>query len=65
MICNNHYPLVGGKIKVRKELLSKYQLQIIEDNFSLGKNRKLIPNLENKIKYKNPLSKRKRFRVAI
>ena len=38
-----NYPLVGGKTKVTEEILSKYQLQIIEDNdFSLGKNKKLI-----------------------
>ena len=34
-------------------MLSEYQLQIIEsNNFSLGKNKKLIPNLSNKRKYK-------------
>ena len=34
-------------------MLTKYQLQITEDNnFSLGKNKKLISNLGNKRKYK-------------
>ena len=34
-------------------MLSNYQLQIIEDNnFFLGKNKKLLPNLGNKGKYK-------------
>ena len=48
----NDYPLAGKKIKV-KEMLTKYQLQITEDNnFSLGKNKKLIPNLGNKRIYK-------------
>ena len=47
-----NYPLAGKKIKV-KEMLTKYQLQITEDNnFSLGKNKKLISNLGNKRKYK-------------
>ena len=48
----HNYPLAGKKIKV-KEMLTKYQLQITEDNnFSLGKNKKLIPNLGNKRIYK-------------
>ena len=47
------YPLEGGKIKLTEKILCKYQLKIIEDNnFSLGKNRKLIPNRSNKRKYK-------------
>ena len=50
---DNDYPLAGGKIEVKKEMLSKYKLQIIEDNnFSLGKNKKLFPNLRIKRKYK-------------
>ena len=49
----NDYPLPGGKVKVTEEMLSEYQLQIIEDNnFSLGRNKKLIFNLGNKRKYK-------------
>ena len=32
--------------------MSKYQLEVIGDNFSLGKNKKLISNLGNKRKYK-------------
>ena len=50
---DNDYPLAGGKIEVKKEMLSKYKLQIIEDNsFSLGKNKKLFSNLRIKRKYK-------------
>ena len=46
---HNYYPLAPEKVKVTKEMLSKYQLKIIEDNiFYLGKNEKLIPNLVNK-----------------
>ena len=45
--------LTGEKRKVTEEMLSKYQLQITEDdNFFLGKNKKLILNLGNKRKYK-------------
>ena len=51
---HNNYPLAGEKIKVTEEMLSKYQLQIIEDYvFFLGKNKKCIPNLGNKRKYKH------------
>ena len=50
---HNDYPLAGEKIKVTKEMLSEYQLQIIEDNNSShGENKALIPNLGNKRKYK-------------
>ena len=50
---DNDYPLAGGKIEVKKEMLSKYKLQIIEGNsFSLGKNKKLFSNLRIKRKYK-------------
>ena len=43
------YPLAGEKIEAKKEILSNYQLQIIEDSFSsLGKNKKYISNLSNK-----------------
>ena len=43
---HNDYPLVGEKIKVIKQMLSEYQLQITEDNdFSFGKTKKLISNL--------------------
>ena len=49
----NDYPLVREKIKVRKQMLSECQLQIIEgNNFSFGKNKKRIPNLDTKRKYK-------------
>ena len=38
---HNHYPLVGEEIKVRKQMLSQYQLQITEDNnFTFGKKQK-------------------------
>ena len=50
---HNDYPLAGEKIKVTKEMLSEYQLQIIEDNNSShGENKTLILNLGNKRKYK-------------
>ena len=44
---HNDYPLVTEKIKDTKEMLSEYQLQIIGYTFSLGKNKKLVPNLGN------------------
>ena len=48
---HNGYPIAGQEIAVRKEMLSDDQLQIIEDNnFFLGKNKKFILNLGNKIK---------------
>ena len=51
------YPLVGETIEAKKEIWSKYQFQIIEDNnFSLGKNMKRICNLSNK-KIETPLLK--------
>ena len=51
------YRLAGGKIEVKKELLSNYQLRIIEhDNSSLSKNKELISNLSNK-KIETPLLK--------
>ena len=52
------YPLAKEKIEVRKEMLSDYQLQFIEENnFSYDKNKKPISNLVDQIKYKTPLSK--------
>ena len=43
------YPLAGANIKVTAEMLSKYQLQIIEDNdFCTGRGKKTIPNLGKK-----------------
>ena len=49
----NDYPLAGKKVKVTEEMLSEYQLQIIEDNnFSLRRTKKLISKLGNKRKYK-------------
>ena len=50
-----HYDnlLAHAKVKVTEEILSEFQLQIIEDNsFSLSKNENLISNLNNKTKYK-------------
>ena len=49
---HNYYPLVDKKTEVTKETLSDYQLQIIEDNFSPGKNKNFIHNIGNKSKYK-------------
>ena len=50
---HNDYLLAGEKIEVTEKLLSDYQLQIIGDNnVCLGKNKKLIPNVGNKRKYK-------------
>lgn len=46
------YPLASGKVKVSKDMLSEFKLQIIEKNeFCLIKNEKLIHSLDNK-KYK-------------
>ena len=40
---HNDYPLAGEKIKVTEEMLTKYELQIIEGiNFPLGKTKTLI-----------------------
>ena len=50
MLYNLHfdYPLAGEKIEIKKQALSDYKLQIIEDNnSSLGKNKNLISNLSN------------------
>ena len=42
------YPSTGEKIEIKKQVLSNYNLQIIEDNnSSLGKNKNLISNLSN------------------
>ena len=41
---HNDYPLAGEKIKVKKEILSDYQLQIIEhNNFFLVKTKNSFP----------------------
>ena len=46
---HNDYPSAGKKIKLTEEMLSEYQLQIIEDNnFYLGKNKNPILILGNK-----------------
>ena len=48
--------------------MSKYQLEVIGDNFFLGKNKKLISNLGNKRKYKLHYQNLKtlfKFRVAV
>ena len=53
---HNYYTLTPDKIKVMKQMFSKYQLQIVEKNkFCLGKNEKLIPNLAYKTNTKTPL----------
>ena len=50
---HNDNLLAAEKIKVSKEILPEYQLQIIENNgFSLVKNKKLTPNPGNERKYK-------------
>ena len=55
---HNDFPLAPEKIKVSKEILPKYQLQMTEKNeFSLGKNEKLISSLGNK-KIQTPLCKK-------
>ena len=49
---HNDYSLAPEKVKVTKEMLSEYQLEIIEDNkFPYGRNEKRISNLGHK-KYK-------------
>ena len=51
---HNDYPLVGKKAKVKEEMLSEYQLQIIENNrFSLGKSKKITPKTKYKLHYQN------------
>ena len=66
---DNDYIFQVEKIKVTKEMLSKYQLKIIEDNnFSLGKTKKVVLYLGSYKKEQNPLSKLKiifKFRVAV
>ena len=50
---HNGYQLVGEKIKVTEEMLSKYPLQSTEvKDVSFCKNKKLIANLGNQKKYK-------------
>ena len=49
------HSLAAVKMKVPKEILSNYQLQIIEDHFFLGENEKIALNLGNK-KTQTPLS---------
>ena len=65
---NNDYPLADEKTEVTEKVLSEYQFQIIEDNnFSLGKNKKFIPDLNYK-KLQSPLSKLKtlfKFRATV
>ena len=49
---HNNYALVSETLKVTEQILSKYQQKITEDNnFSIAKNKNLIPNLGNKRKY--------------
>ena len=48
----NDYSLAGEKIEVTQEILSEYQLQIMEYNFFLARNKKLTPHLGNERKYK-------------
>ena len=49
---HNNYALVSETLKVTEQILSKYQQKITEgNNFSIAKNKNLIPNLGNKRKY--------------
>ena len=49
---HNDYPLAPEKIKVVKEMLSRYCDSIREKfNISIGQVHKLIPSLNNKEKY--------------
>ena len=48
---HNDNPSADEKIKVANGVLSQYQLQVMEGNdFPLGKNEKLFPNLGNRRK---------------
>ena len=41
---HNNFPLASEKIQLKKEMLSEYQLEVIEDNiFSIDKNKKVFP----------------------
>ena len=55
---HNDHPLAPEKINIPKEWLSKYYLKIVNVlNITIGKVKKLVPNLMNKnnyvIRYRN------------
>ena len=47
---HNDYPLAPEKLAVKKEWLSDYQTELLDNN-SMLKNEKLVPNLMDKHKY--------------
>ena len=49
---HNDYPLAPDKIKIKREMLSVYQLKIADlYNIPIGNIKKLVPNFFNKEKY--------------
>ena len=49
---HSDYPLVPDKIKVKREMLSDYQLKIADlFNIPVGNVKKLVPNFSDKEKY--------------
>ena len=49
---HNDYPLAPDKIKIKKEMLSEYQLKITDlYNIPIGNVKKLVPNFFDKKKY--------------
>ena len=48
----NDYPLAPDKIEIKREMLSNYQLKIVDFyNISFGTIKKLVPNFFDKEKY--------------
>ena len=49
---HNDYPLAPDKMKIRREMLSEYQLKIADFyNIPIGKVKQLVPNLFDKERY--------------
>ena len=49
---HNDYPLAPDKMKIRREMLSEYQLKIADFyNVPIGKVKQLVPNLFDKERY--------------
>ena len=49
---HNDYPLVPDKIEIKREILSEYQLKIVDlYNIFIGNVKKLVPNFFDKEKY--------------
>ena len=49
---HNDYPLAPGKIEIKRQMLSEYQLKIVDlYNIPIGNAKKLVPNLFDKEKY--------------